>query len=210
MNKCDIFRFLSRKKGISNVLWLYEILTGNSQYKYNYGYLGCNSFVDRNARILNPRFIKIGNEVTLQKDVWLNSIRVDKDKFGMIVINNGVNIGMRTTVSSSNEIVVKDNVLIGMNVYIADHDHIYEDIRLPIINQGIKTGGRVEICKDSWIGTNVVIIGVDKIRIGEHSIIGANSVVKTSIPDYSIFAGSPAKIIGKFDFKTKVWRRIKK
>ena len=35
------------------------------------------------------------------------------------------------------------------------------------------------------------------VAIGRHCVIGAHSFVNCSIPDYSIAAGIPAKIIGK-------------
>lgn len=60
--------------------------------------------------------------------------------------------------------------------------------------------------KDCIIG-NDVWIGVDSIirrgvRIGTGAVIGANSFVNTDVPDYAIFAGSPAKLI-KFRFEPK-------
>ena len=54
-------------------------------------------------------------------------------------------------------------------------------------------GGGVSIGDDTWIGTNVVIAGT--VEIGKHCVIGANSVVTHDIPDYSVVAGCPAKVI---------------
>ena len=54
-------------------------------------------------------------------------------------------------------------------------------------------GGGVLIGDDTWIGTNVVIAGT--VEIGKHCVIGANSVVTHDIPDYSVVAGCPAKVI---------------
>lgn len=45
------------------------------------------------------------------------------------------------------------------------------------------------------IGAGAVIVG--NIRIGDNCVIGANSVVYTSVPDDSVVMGVPAKIIGK-------------
>ena len=45
------------------------------------------------------------------------------------------------------------------------------------------------------IGFGAIIIG--KINVGDNVIIGAGSIVTKSIPDNSIVAGNPAKIIGK-------------
>lgn len=46
-----------------------------------------------------------------------------------------------------------------------------------------------------WIGANVVILPA--VTIGRYSVVAAGSVVTKTIPDYSIVAGNPAKIIAK-------------
>lgn len=56
---------------------------------------------------------------------------------------------------------------------------------------------------DTWIGTNVVIAG--NIHVGKHCVIGANSVVTKDIPDYSVAAGIPAKVIKRYDFDKGEW-----
>lgn len=53
----------------------------------------------------------------------------------------------------------------------------------------------VKIGDYSFIGANAtVMMGVN---IGKHCIIGAGAVVSKDVPDYSVVAGVPAKIIGK-------------
>lgn len=49
----------------------------------------------------------------------------------------------------------------------------------------------------NWIGFGVVIL--PEVKIGDHVIIGANSVVTKDIPSFSIFAGNPAIRIGDID-----------
>jgi acetyltransferase-like isoleucine patch superfamily enzyme len=51
----------------------------------------------------------------------------------------------------------------------------------------------VRIGDGSWLGFgSVVLPGAD---IGRHVVIGANSVVTGTIPDYSVAVGAPAKVI---------------
>lgn len=55
--------------------------------------------------------------------------------------------------------------------------------------------GDVLIKKNAYIGMNVLII--KPLTIGENAIIGAGAVVNCDIPDNEIWAGNPAKCIGK-------------
>jgi len=51
----------------------------------------------------------------------------------------------------------------------------------------------------------VCVIGAS---VGKHSIVGANSVVTSDIPDYSIAVGAPAKVIKQYNHQTNQWERI--
>lgn len=57
----------------------------------------------------------------------------------------------------------------------------------------LKSRGEISIGENVWIGENVVIM--PGVSIGRGCVIGANSTVTKSIPDYAVAAGSPAKII---------------
>ncbi|MGO5541257.1 hypothetical protein ACTQWG_01860 [Blautia sp. HCP3S3_H10_1] len=47
------------------------------------------------------------------------------------------------------------------------------------------------------------------VNIGKHCVIGANSVVTSNIPDYSVAVGIPARVIKIYNFKNKQWESIK-
>jgi len=51
----------------------------------------------------------------------------------------------------------------------------------------------VRIGAGSWIGYGSVVL--PGAHIGRHVVIGANSVVTGTIPDYSVAAGVPARVI---------------
>ncbi len=63
--------------------------------------------------------------------------------------------------------------------------------------------GEVSIENGCWIGDNVIILAGAK--IGEKTIVGAGSVIATSIPSYSIAVGNPAKVIKHWDFNNSKW-----
>lgn len=92
----------------------------------------------------------------------------------------------------------------GPNVFISDYNHKYQNINVPINQQGetVYSSG-IRISEDSWIGTNTVIVG--NVKVGKHCVIGANSFVNHNIPDYSVAVGSPAKVVKKYDFVKNKW-----
>ena len=66
------------------------------------------------------------------------------------------------------------------------------DVETPFRDQekhaiGIKIGNNV------WLGAKTIVM--DGCDIGDNSVIGAGAVVTKSIPDYSVAAGIPAKVI---------------
>ena len=53
------------------------------------------------------------------------------------------------------------------------------------------TRALVRIGEGSWVGSNAVVMA----DVGRHCVIGAGAVVTKPIPDYSIAAGVPARVI---------------
>lgn len=104
-------------------------------------------------------------------------------------IETGVYIGPQCNIGLCH--IGKDS-LIGSGVHIlsgkGQHDFSRSDI--PVREQGGHFE-KITIGEDCWIGNNTVVMA----NIGKKSVIGAGSVVIHDIPDYSIAAGNPAKII---------------
>ncbi len=55
----------------------------------------------------------------------------------------------------------------------------------------------VQIGRGTWIAERVSVLR--GATIGRCCIIGANSVVRGSIPDFSIAVGAPARVVGKVE-----------
>ena len=123
------------------------------------------------------------------------------------MIDDNCSIGYGSLISAKNRIHLERDVLIGQQVTIMDHSHVYEDITKPIAQQGITRGGKVRIGQGSWIGRGAAIMCLrGELTIGRNCVIGVNSIVMQSIPDYCMVFGSPAVIIKQYDPSTQTWR----
>ena len=43
--------------------------------------------------------------------------------------------------------------------------------------------------------------------LGKQCIVGANSVVRGTFPDYCVIVGAPARIVKRYDEPSKQWRK---
>ena len=166
-----------------------------------------NVLIDPTCDIRGIERMRFGKSVVIQKDCWLNIAFHSPAKGPMIVIDEGTNIGRRCTISAANKISIGKHVLIAPNVFIADTHHEYQKLGIPIMHQGITThNDQVTIGDEAWIGINAVIMG--NVKVGKHSVIGANSVVNKDVPDYCVAVGNPAKVVKTFDVGTRQWVKV--
>lgn len=114
-----------------------------------------------------------------------------RDEDSQISIGNNVAISNAFTIECNSKIVIEDNVLIGDRCSILDNDG--HDLEVASRITGIPKFKAVHICKNVFLGSNVIIL--KGVTIGENSVIGSGSVVTKSIPENVIAAGNPAKVI---------------
>lgn len=120
-----------------------------------------------------------------------------------IILQNGVSIQQNSHITCAECIEIGENTAIASNVTITDIDHPYQDIAIPIERQKLKTKP-VKIGRDCKVYNNAVILQGSV--IGNHCVVGANSVVKGIFPDYSIIVGTPARIVKRYDLECGQWR----
>lgn len=98
-------------------------------------------------------------------------------------------INRNTTIVCSNEIVIGKDVTIAQGVIIRDSDIHY------LIIDGIEMVNTksIHIGDNVWIGTGAIIL--KGVTIGDNAVIAAGSVVTKDVPDNSLFAGNPARLI---------------
>lgn len=98
---------------------------------------------------------------------------------GSITIKNAF-INRNCTIVSLGEILIENNVTIGPNVCIYDHDHNFKKEK-----NGDFIVKKVIIKENVWIGANVSIL--KGVTIGENAVIGAGTVVTKDVLPNSIY-----------------------
>lgn len=110
----------------------------------------------------------------------------------------GDNCGFSAVViSSMSEVNIGNNVIMGGNVRIFDHDYHSldpEKRRNPVEDRKDVRSRAVNIEDDVFVGTSALIL--KGVHVGARSVIGAGSVVSIQeIPPDSLVLGNPAKIV---------------
>lgn len=159
--------------------------------------------IDFDATITNNK--KDVNLVLIGKHTWIRGELIIFKHGGKICIGQDCLIGSNSKIWSSIGIYIGDRVLISHNVNI--HDNIshpldaeerHQDFSYIKKNKELREHtdireSEITIENDVWIGFNSTVL--KGVRIGQGSIIGANSVVTKDVPPFSIAVGNPAKII---------------
>ncbi len=135
--------------------------------------------------IRNRSIITIGNNVNICPNVviWPD---------GFLQIKN--NVGINPGVVIYGQVEIGNDVMIAPGVKIIGGTHNFKKKEIAMKNQGTSRVG-VIIDNDVWIGANSVIL--DGVTVSEGCIIGAGSVVTSNTEPFSIYAGSPARLIKK-------------
>lgn len=123
--------------------------------------------VDRSFRMFPPFYTDFGKNITIGKDVFINSGCHFQDQ-------GGIEIG--------------DGALIGHNVVLATINH---DLN-PKENRknhyaAIKIGAHV------WIGSNATIL--PGVTIGDYVVVAAGAVVTRDVPAMTVVGGVPARVL---------------
>lgn len=176
--------------------------------------IGANCYIGENVRI--GRGTILNNNIVISEDTVIggncyfkSGSIIGEDGFGFdfdenrtpiriphignVVIQDNVEIGANNTVVRA----TLGSTLIEENTKTDDHVHIAHNCivgRNCMITASAELSGSVRVGHDAWIGPNSSIM--NKISLGNYSMIGLGSVVTKDIPDFSVFAGSPAKQLG--------------
>ena len=159
---------------------------------------GENFFVSIPQNVRGEKYMEIGDSFWANRGLAMQCIdQYQGESFSPVLrIGDHVRLGYSCHIGCIRSITIGDNLLTGRNVYITDHFHgkgTKEEADISPEERRLYAKGPVRIGNNVWIGDNVVIM--PGVTIGNNVTIGANAVVTQDIPDHSITAGVPAKII---------------
>ncbi len=143
--------------------------------------------------LLRSGRLEIGSGTLLEPNVWLTA-----GANGRIRIGSGSFLNIAVMVASVELVEIGDNVMLANGCFVTDGSHRFDDPNMPVPWQGFTTKGPTRVGNNVWCGANVVI--TSGVTVGERSVIGANSVVTTDIPAFSIAAGAPARVLKKIEY----------
>jgi acetyltransferase-like isoleucine patch superfamily enzyme len=180
-------------------------LKGILYYRRVFGSFGSGSVLYKPMMLSNPRFTHIGKNVVIRQGVRLDAIASNPENPPELRIGDNVNIEQNVHIVCHSRVVIGDDVSITGNCAIVDVTHPFHDVHDPmkIGNRILAEQSFVEIGERSFLGFNAIVL--PNVRIGRYCIVGAHSLVTKDVPDYSVVAGNPAKILRRYDAAKGEW-----
>jgi acetyltransferase-like isoleucine patch superfamily enzyme len=166
---------------------------------------GAGAKIARPRRIQGAKYISIGQGSRVLPDGELTCL---DDYYGQkltprLVIGDDVYIGRNVCVVCADKITIEDGCVLSNHVYLADNAHGMMPKDGPIMRQKLVLKGPLTIGRNTFVGYRAVIM--PGVSLGEHCVVGANSVVTRSFPANSMVAGVPARLIKTYDASTGEW-----
>lgn len=110
----------------------------------------------------------------------------------------GIYANFNLTLVDDTDIYIGDYTMIAPNVTIVSGTHpILPELR----EQAYQFNLPVHIGSNVWLGAGVIVL--PGVRIGDHSVIGAGSVVTSDIPANVVAFGTPCKVIREINERDK-------
>src|SRR5947209_2459758 len=131
--------------------------------------------------------LQIGPQVLLEPGVWITAPGAAR-----ISIGGGSFLNLGVMVAAVDAVEIGEHCMFANGCFISDASHRFDDPTRPVPWQGFTSKGPTRIADNVWCGAHVVI--TSGVTIGERCVIGANSVVTSDIPAFSIAAGVPARV----------------
>jgi acetyltransferase-like isoleucine patch superfamily enzyme len=163
-------------------------------YRRQFRHFGDGTILERPMWLYGASHISLGDLTVILRGAWL---AVERPAWGNPdpVLTIGARFAARPfiTISAASSVVIEKNVGMASFSTIIDSDHTWTPGSTHVMDSPSKASP-IHIGEGTFISERVAILG--GARIGRQCFIGANTVVKTEVPDYSIVLGVPGRVVG--------------
>jgi acetyltransferase-like isoleucine patch superfamily enzyme len=163
--------------------------------------VGANFACSTSAKCINESITK--NNIIIGDNCELNCTIISGEN-AKIQIGNNTTVRNYSKIFSMCSIEIGDNVIISNNVTITDNNNhpVDPEKRIEMSKSGFYSNlwhaehsetSSITIHDNVWIGEKAIVL--KGVTIGEGSIVATAAVVTKDVPDYSIVAGNPARVV---------------
>ena len=153
-----------------------------------YQHRGRGSKIYHSVRMDTPPY----RQFSLGRGSVVESFCCINNAVGDVIIGDHTRIGLHNTIIGP--VRIGNHVNLAQAITVTALNHNFSDPGKRIDQQGVSTQP-VSIGDDVWIGASAVVL--PGVTIGNHCVVAAGAVVTKDVPDKSVVAGIPAKIIKK-------------
>lgn len=172
-------------------------------YKPFFKHIGKMSYIGKPCFIEGCKGISIGNKTRI-----FPGLRVEAIDDGEIVIGNNCAVEQNFhAISRGSVLEIENDVTISGGVFVSNTDHDYTNINISVMDQDL-INKKTRIGRGSFIGYGAVIL--PGTQLGQHCVVGANSVVRGVFPDNCVIAGCPAVVVKIYNKDSEEWEKITK
>ena len=129
------------------------------------------------GRLYSLAMRQCGRKFQVASDVRFTRLR-------NLSVGNDIYIGPNTA-----PVVIEDEVLVAHKIMITTTNHTPID---GSFRHGEGKSAPITLKRGCWIGAHAVVL--PGVTVGRGTVVGANSVVNRSLPDYCVCAGLPAVV----------------
>ncbi|MGW0468590.1 acyltransferase [Streptomyces sp. NPDC003027] len=149
--------------------------------------------------VFGEPWIEIGEHCIIAEQVTLTAGMMPGLDLGaetVLALGDGVVLGRGSHVIADTTVTIGSDTYCGPYVYITSTNHSYDDPHEPVGRQWPRSEP-VAIGPGCWLGTGAVIL--PGARLGRNVVVAAGAIVRGEVPDHSVVAGAPARVVRRWD-----------
>ena len=105
-------------------------------------------------------------------------------------------LGDRANAYTLGVVEIEEAATIAQEAYLCTGTHEFEDSAMPL------AVGTIRVQPNAFVGARAIVL--PGVTIGTRAVVGAQSVVTKDVPEYTVVAGNPARVIRELDKAEKL------